>query len=229
MCHEHVLHCCVIMDTLIVALYWVEAKKWAGWDRKGKSVIGNVSNDIKLFQQSIKAIHEHLCDQFPPWQSKGRAMHVHVCVHMSEDIIWKCFCCSEVYIEDDSPVTSEVWSWSPSGPLIPARGCAASGTGAPRLSGPVPGRTRPPRATRPGGSGAGPCSLSTTARIVSTPPYRLRRRSSQTNRVHELVHRELKAAVHGAPASTTVGPSLRRMSWSFTITSISGNFTTQKC
>ena len=82
----------------------------------------------------------------------------------------------------DSPVTSGVWSWSPSGPQIPARGCATSGTGAPRLAGPVPSRRRPPRATRPGGWGAGPCSLSTTARIVSTPPYRLRRTSSQSGR-----------------------------------------------
>lgn len=95
-------------------------------------------------------------------------------------------CGFEVHTEADSPVTSGVWNWSPSGPLIPARGCATSGTGALRLAGPVPSRIRPPRATRPGGSGAGPCSLSTTARIVSTPPYRFRRLSSQSNRVLEL-------------------------------------------
>ncbi|KAI3362015.1 hypothetical protein L3Q82_012355, partial [Scortum barcoo] len=58
------------------------------------------------------------------------------------------------------------------GPPIRGRGCAASGTGAPRRAGPVPGRRRPPRATRPGDSGAGPYSLSTSGRTASTPPYR---------------------------------------------------------
>lgn len=76
------------------------------------------------------------------------------------------------YSEVGSPVTSGVWNWSPSGPPIRGRGCATSGTGAPRPEGPVPSRRRPRRATRPGGSGARPCSLSTTARIVSTPPWR---------------------------------------------------------
>lgn len=103
-------------------------------------------------------------------------------------------------------MTSVVWNWSPSGPLIQARGCATSGTRAPRLVGPVPSRRRPPRAIRPDGSGAGPCSLSTTARIVSTPPYRLRRLSPhKVTESSNWFEAGLKAAVHGAHAGTTVG------------------------
>ena len=73
----------------------------------------------------------------------------------------------------DSPVTSAVWSWSLLGPQIQERDCATSGTTELRLVAPGPSRTRRQTATQPGGSGAKPCSLSTTGRIVSTPPSQL--------------------------------------------------------
>lgn len=73
-------------------------------------------------------------------------------------------------------VTSEAWSWSALGPRIQEKDCAASGTGAPHLWAPGPGRTPPLRAKQPGGSGAKPYSLSTSARTASTPPYWQKRR-----------------------------------------------------
>lgn len=73
-------------------------------------------------------------------------------------------------------VTSEAWSWSALDPRIQETDCAASGTGAPHLWAPGPGRTPPLRAKQPGGSGAKPCSLSTSARTASTPPYWQKRR-----------------------------------------------------
>lgn len=88
-----------------------------------------------------------------------------------------------VKIRVNWPVTSEVWNWSPWGPLIPAKGCATSGTIAPRLAGPVPSRTQLPRATPPGGWGARPCSLLTIGRIVSTPPWWFRRVHSQGKKI----------------------------------------------
>lgn len=74
-------------------------------------------------------------------------------------------------INNNLPVTSEAWSWSALGPRIQETDCAASGTGAPHLWAPGPGRTQPLRAKQPGGSGAKPYSLSTSDRTVSTPPY----------------------------------------------------------
>lgn len=68
-------------------------------------------------------------------------------------------------------MTSEAWSWSALGPRIQETDCAGSGTGAPHLWAPGPGRTRPLRAKQPGGSGAKPYSLSTSDRTASTPPY----------------------------------------------------------